>query len=59
MSNESPDQNVQNRLSSEPEHQGSIWKHPYLVYILLTVVLFCGLLAAAWLAQMNDWIPKR
>jgi hypothetical protein len=61
MSDVSPDQNDQNRLSPEPEpeHQGSIWKHPYFVYILLTVVLFGGLLAAAWLAQMNDWIPRR
>jgi hypothetical protein len=45
--------------TKEPEHKGSIWKHPYLVYILLTVVLFVGLLVAAWLAQSNDWIPKR
>jgi hypothetical protein len=56
MSDVSPDQN---KPSSEPEHTGSIWKHPYLVYIVLTVVLFAGLLVAAWLAQTNDWIPKR
>ncbi|MGZ3708231.1 MAG: hypothetical protein ACXWPM_05355 [Bdellovibrionota bacterium] len=43
----------------EEEHQGSIWKHPYMIYVLLTVVLFLLLLLAAYLAITNGWIPNR
>jgi len=42
----------------EPEYQGSIWKHPYMLYILLTLVLFVFLLAASWIAWSQGWIPK-
>lgn len=43
----------------EPEHEGSIWKHPYMIYIVLTAVLFSGLLFIGWLAYENGWIPDR
>ena len=43
----------------EPEHVGSIWKHPYLIYIYLTAILFVGLVLIAWLAWENGWIPSR
>jgi hypothetical protein len=46
-------------MRHEPEHQGPIWKHPYMIYILLTLVLFAGLLFVGWLAYENDWIPSR
>ena len=43
----------------EPEHAGSIWTHPYMVYIYLTVVIFGFLLGVGWMALENGWIPKR
>ncbi len=46
-------------LPPEPEHHGSIWKHPYLVYVLLTVLLFVFLVFLGWLAWDNGWIPHR
>jgi len=44
---------------SEPEHTGSIWTHPYFMYIYGTVflALFLGLMG--WLAYENGWIPTR
>jgi hypothetical protein len=43
----------------EPEHQGSLWKHPYMIYIVLTAALFAGLLAAGWFALNAGLIPSR
>jgi len=43
----------------EPEHQGSIWSHPYMVYIYLTLALFGFLIFMGWMALQNGWIPKR
>jgi hypothetical protein len=43
----------------EPEHKGSIWTHPYLLYILLTVLLFGILCAVAYFCYQSDWIPSR
>lgn len=43
----------------EPEHKGSIWTHPYMIYIVLTVAIFGFLLFVGHLALENDWIPKR
>ena len=43
----------------EPEHRGSLWTHPYMLYILGTVGLFGFLVFIAWLAIENDGIPKR
>ena len=43
----------------EPEHTGPAWKHPYALYIVLTVVLAIGLGVVAWLAVTNDWVPHR
>lgn len=48
-----------NPQKHEEEHQGPIWKHPYLVYVLLTGFLFAFLLVAGWLALKNGWIPTR
>jgi hypothetical protein len=44
---------------SEPEWTKPIWKHPYMLYVALTGVLFAFLLLMAWLATSNDWIPHR
>lgn len=43
----------------EPEHQGPAWKHPYAIYIVLTIVLFLFIVGMGWIALENDWIPKR
>jgi hypothetical protein len=46
-------------IKPEPEHEGSIWTHPYLLYILLTAALFLGLVFFGWLAYENGWVPSR
>ena len=46
-------------LRPEEEHRGPIWKHPYFLYVLLSIALFFGLLVAAWLAISNGWLPSR
>ncbi len=43
----------------EPEFKGSIWKHPYMVYIYLTAVLAICLGLIGYLAWTNGWIPNR
>ncbi len=43
----------------EEEHLGSIWKHPYMIYSVLTVILFLFLIAAGYLALKNGWIPNQ
>ncbi|MBI2712316.1 MAG: hypothetical protein HYX41_05585 [Bdellovibrio sp.] len=48
-----------NDIRPEEEHTGSIWSHPYMVYIVLTVVLFVGLLIIGWFAYSGGWIPSR
>jgi hypothetical protein len=49
----------QQNLQREDEHVGPIWKHPYFLYILLTLVLFLFLVGMPWLAWTNGWIPNR
>lgn len=46
-------------VSKEVEFSGPLWKHPYFLYIILTLVLFGLLVLLAWLAVENDWVPKR
>ena len=46
-------------LNPEKEHHGSIWMHPYMLYIVLTIVLFIFLLFMGWVAFTNGWIPNR
>lgn len=62
------DQEIKNTAASaspassptrEKEHEGPIWKHPYVLYVLLTMVLFFFLIAMAWLAWTQNWIPSR
>ncbi len=43
----------------EPEFSGPIWKHPYFIYIWLTAGIFAFLSTIAYVAYVNDWIPKR
>jgi hypothetical protein len=43
----------------EEEHSGSIWTHPYLAYILCTLVLFLLLLLIGWIAWTQGWVPNR
>ena len=47
------------RPAVEKEHTGSVWSHPYMIYIALTAALFAFLVILAYLAWTNDWIPKR
>lgn len=44
---------------SEPEHSGSGWTHPYVLYIIGTVVLALFLVFMGWMASQNGWIPTR
>lgn len=46
-------------LKMEEEHTGSIWTHPYMLYVVLTVVLFLILLGLGYLASENGWVPSR
>jgi hypothetical protein len=50
-------QNETKRIREGDEKMG--WKHPYVLYILLTLALFLFLILIAYLAVTNDWIPKR
>lgn len=43
----------------EPEWKGPIWRHPYFLYVLLTVGLFGFLVLVGWVAYQADLIPKR
>jgi hypothetical protein len=43
----------------EPEFTGSGWKNPYVLYIILTVILFAFLVFMGYLAWTNGWIPHR
>jgi hypothetical protein len=45
-------------LKGEEEHRGPIWKHPYLLYVVLTMALFGFLVVAARLALKNGWLPN-
>jgi hypothetical protein len=45
--------------SHEEEHKGPIWKHPYFLYVLITLLLFLFLIVVGWLALENGWIPNR
>ena len=56
---ETPKAPQPNPRHHEPEHVGSIWTHPYMVYIYLTAALFLGLLLIGWLAWENGWVPSR
>lgn len=42
----------------EPEFEGPLWKHPYFLYVILTLVLFGFLVIAASLALKNGWLPN-
>lgn len=46
-------------LKPEQEHVGSIWNHPYLIYVLITFLLFLFLVFVGWLALEEGWIPTR
>ena len=43
----------------EPEFRGPWWKHPYFVFMALTVAAFAFLLLFAWVGLELDLIPKR
>jgi len=40
------------------EYRGTFWKHPYMIYLILTVILFIVLLLITFLAVNNGLIPK-
>ena len=42
----------------EREFEGSIWKHPYMVYVWLSVIPFIILLVAGYLAIKGGWLPN-
>lgn len=43
----------------EREHTGSIWTHPYSLYIVLTAFIFIFVVIMGWLAWTAGWIPHR
>lgn len=49
----------QNLRQKEKDWDGPAWKHPYMVYVLATLVLFVFLLLMGYLAVENEWIPNR
>lgn len=53
------DQGQQPRPKREEEWTGPAWKHPYMLYLIGTLVLFSFLGLMAFLAVENDWIPRR
>jgi hypothetical protein len=55
VSEKKPSRTSQN----EPEHSGSVWSHPYMIYILLTALLAVFLGVIAWLALQEGWLPQR
>jgi hypothetical protein len=42
----------------EREFDGPIWKHPYFMYIWLSLIPFALLLVASYLAIKNGWLPN-
>ena len=53
------DQNSGKQGSREKDWSGPAWKHPYVAYLVIVVVLFAFLGLMGYLAIENDWIPKR
>jgi len=43
----------------EPDWKAPGWKHPYVIYIVLTAALFAFLVLMGYLAVENGWIPSR
>jgi cell division protein FtsB len=35
------------------------WKHPYVIYVVLVLLIFLGLVFGAFLALQQGWIPQR
>lgn len=56
---ESPALSSKAELKPEREHVGSIWKHPYMIYIVLTVALALLLVGLTYVASENGLIPSR
>jgi hypothetical protein len=50
---------IQKPTRTEPPRAGLDWKSPYVLYILLTTLLFGALVFIGWLALQNGWIPNR
>jgi hypothetical protein len=46
-------------MKTEKENDGSLKKHPYLLYVGLVVLLFLFLILMGGLALQNDWLPSR
>ncbi|MEK6578152.1 MAG: hypothetical protein AABZ55_02905 [Bdellovibrionota bacterium] len=46
-------------LKHEKEHEGPIYKHPYFLYVILTMVIFGFLIIVGWVALDQGWIPSR
>lgn len=53
------DQNSESNTRREKDWSGPAWKHPYVMYLVIVVVLFAFLGLMGYLAIENDWIPKR
>ncbi len=58
-------ENSENRVHAasarghETEHKGPIWTHPYMIYVVLTAILFAFIVGMGYVAVSNNWIPSR
>ena len=59
MSNRPPASEQKPQREHEPEFEGPVWKHPYMIYIWLTAALFVFLLGAGWFAWTSGILPDR
>lgn len=50
---------VKHSGKNEPEFTGPGWKNPYVIYIVLTMLLFGFLVLMGYIAWTSGWIPNR
>ncbi|MBL7717075.1 MAG: hypothetical protein JNL01_16540 [Bdellovibrionales bacterium] len=46
-------------MSHEPEFRGPAWKHPYFLYIVLTLVIFGVMMIMGYLALDRGWVVRK
>jgi len=54
-----PNNDATNQLRFEKEWNGPTWRHPYVIYIILTIALFATLVTVALIMKSAGWVPTR